>query len=137
MAKLKSHSQKAIEGQQAVDQFLASLDHPLLAEINALRALIQAIDPSICESIKWNAPSFYLADHFATFKLRPQSSVQIVLHTGAKAKVPQAKFQIDDPSGLLTWAAPDRCLLSFANLNQVEAQSQAVTAILRQWIAQL
>ncbi|MGV3526639.1 MAG: DUF1801 domain-containing protein [Candidatus Sericytochromatia bacterium] len=121
----------------SVSAYMAALQHPLRAEIEALRALIQGLDPGIQESIKWNAPSFALGEHFATLKLRPETRVQIVLHTGAKLRQPPVALQINDPAGLLDWAAPDRALLSFENLAQIEAQRCEVEALLRQWLAQV
>lgn len=69
-----------------VDAFMAELDHPLKAEIEALRAIIRPLDPRIVESIKWNAPSYAIDDHFATLRLYPRRTLQVVLHTGAKVK---------------------------------------------------
>ena len=78
-----------------------------------------------------------LDDHFATFKLRPVETVQLMLHTGAKVKPTPTAMTINDPSGLLTWAAPDRCLATFADLDDVRTKQAAFIAILQQWIAQL
>jgi hypothetical protein len=118
-------------------QYLNELDHPLKPEIEALRAIVAGVDSRLRESIKWNAPSFALDDHFATFKLRPPTAVQIVLHTGAKVKEHPTEFKIEDAEGLLKWAAPDRALLTFRSMQEVEARRPAVEAILKQWIAQL
>lgn len=120
-----------------VDAFMERLEHPRKAEIALLRAIILGADPRIREGVKWNAPSFALDDHFATFKLRPPETVQLVLHTGAKARAAPAAMAIDGPLGLLTWAAPDRCLARFTGLDDVRAKREAFVAILRQWIAQL
>lgn len=120
-----------------VDAFLERLEHPRKAEIALLRATILGVDPRIRESVKWNAPSFALADHFATFKLRPVETVQLVLHTGAKVKAAPNMMAIDDPHGLLTWASSDRCQAIFADLDDVRAKQAAFVAILQQWIAQL
>ncbi len=120
-----------------VATFLAQLEHPRKAEIEAVRALILSADPRIRESIKWNAPSFALADHFATFKLRPETTVQVVLHTGAKVRANPAAMSVDDPAGLLTWAAPDRAIVTFAHMAAIDTHRDALVALLQQWIAQL
>lgn len=117
--------------------FMAALEHPRKAEIEALRKLIRAADKRIQEGVKWNAPSFYLEDHFATLKLFPPDKVQVVLHTGAKAKSNSTTMKIDDPARLLKWAAKDRCVATFAGPEDIEAGRKAFTAILKQWIAQL
>lgn len=45
-------------GEAAVAEFLRRLEHPLKAEIEALRRVLLAADPAVREGIKWNAPSF-------------------------------------------------------------------------------
>lgn len=120
-----------------VPQFLAQTDHPHRAGIERLRELILGLDPRIGEEIKWNAPSFKLDEHFATFKLHPPKNIQLVLHTGAKGRSGARSFRIDDPHGLLTWAASDRCVLTLASGEALAAHEAAVLGILRQWIAQL
>lgn len=121
----------------SVAQFLAQLDHPHRAGIERLRELILGLDPRIGEEIKWNAPSFKLDEHFATFKLHPPKNIQLVLHTGAKGRSGARAFRIDDPDGLLTWPATDRCVLTLASGEALAAHETAVLGILRQWIAQL
>lgn len=78
-----------------------------------------------------------LDEHFATFKLRPVETVQIVLHTGAKARPSPAQIMIDDPAGLLVWAAPDRAIVTFAGLEAARAHEEVLVAVVRQWLAQL
>lgn len=124
-------------GKREVDAFMAALEHPLKAEIAAIRALILGADKRVQEGIKWNAPSFYIEDHFATLKLQPSTMVQVVLHTGAKVKSNSKAMDIDAPAGLLKWAAKDRCLVTFASMAEVKAQKAAFVAVLKQWIKQL
>lgn len=116
---------------------MAALEHPRKAEIEAVRAIILAADSRIAEGIKWNAPSFSLTEHFATFKLRPAETVQVVFHTGAKVKDNTKAMVIDDPLGMLTWAAKDRCVVTFTDLHDVKAKQATLTTIVNQWIAQL
>lgn len=120
-----------------VADFLAALEHPHKPAIEALRSLILAIDPRISERIKWNAPSFALSDDFATFKLRPAETIQIVLHPGARPQNPGQTFAIDDPHGLLRWAAPDRALVTFADAADAAAKADPFRAIVRAWIGRL
>lgn len=136
MAAKRSRPAKAASTTSAndVDAFLATLDHPRKAEIEAIRALILGADERVREEVKWNAPSFYITEHFATFKLRPATTVQIVFHTGAKVKPGAGAMKIEDPAGLLTWAAKDRCVATVADLN--DAGRAAFVSIVRQWIAQ-
>lgn len=121
----------------AVDTFMAQLAHPLKTEIEAVRSIILASDPRIRESVKWNAPSFLIEDHFATFKLRPAETIQVVFHTGAKKKAEPIRMAVDDPTGLLAWVAPDRCLATFHDMQDVRARGPALTRIVERWINQL
>lgn len=120
-----------------VREFLAGLDHPHKAGIERLRAMILGLDKRITEEIKWNAPSFKLADHFATFKLHPPKIIQLVLHTGASAKSNSRKFAVDDPDKLLQWPASDRCVPTLASAADLDARQASVLRILDQWISQL
>lgn len=120
-----------------VAAYMERLDHPRKPEIEAVRAIVLGADPGIGEGVKWNAPSFHAGEHFATFKLRPRDTVQLVFHTGAKKRPDAAPVQIDDPDGWLRWAAPDRCLATISGLDDVERRRDLLTAIVRQWLAQM
>lgn len=121
-----------------VDAFLAALDHPRKDEVEAVRATVLAVDGRIAEGVKWNAPSFHVdGRHFLTFKLRPRDVVQLVFHTGAKKRADPAPVTVDDPHGWLAWAAPDRCVADFASADDVERRREALTTVVRQWVAQL
>jgi hypothetical protein len=57
-----------------VDAYMARLDHPFRAEVQALREIIKGVDPRITEQVRWNAPSFSFKGHMATFNLRARST---------------------------------------------------------------
>ncbi|MDP3274260.1 MAG: DUF1801 domain-containing protein [Deltaproteobacteria bacterium] len=120
----------------SIEAMIRGLKHPHEAEILAIRALVLAVDPSITEAIRWNAPSFATTEHFATFHLRGATGVQLVLHLGAKPR-PDATLRetLDEPTAELTWKSADRAVLYFASLSDVAARSEAVTRVLRTWIA--
>jgi hypothetical protein len=122
---------------QRVDAYLAALEHPCKAGVEALRGAILALDPRIGEEVKWNAPSFRLLDHFATFRLHPAPIFQLVLHAGAKPRQPPKAFRLSDPDGLAKWAAQDRCVLTFESSADACAKQSAVVAIVKEWIGQL
>jgi hypothetical protein len=117
----------------AVDAYIRSLDHPLKAELEALRRLILGVHPDIGEGIKWNAPSFHLHDYFATTGLRANDHVQLVLHTGAKAKTLPEPLKIDDHAKLLTWHAPDRASLKLASMADITSKAESLKLIVDQW----
>jgi hypothetical protein len=117
-----------------VDEFIRRLNHALAPGVEMLRGLILSADPRVRESIKWNAPSFFIEDHFATFNLHSPDRLQIVLHTGAKAKADALQIEIDDPHDLLIWRAVDRATVIFGDAADCEAKADAFLAILKQWI---
>ncbi len=100
-----------------------------------MRSAILGIDSRINESIKWNAPSFYIDDHFATFNLHYPDRIQVVLHAGAKVNPDAKQFEVLDPAGLLTWAAPDRATVTFRTQSEVDEQLAAFRDVLKQWIS--
>ena len=119
----------------AVEAFLAALDHPHAAGIRALRALVLAADPSIAEGIKWNAPSFRTHEYFATTHLRAKLGFGLILHLGAKARVPaEGGLELEDPTGLLTWLAQDRAVIHFDDAADLGAKADALAAVIRAWI---
>lgn len=121
---------------QAVDQFMAALDHPHHADIQALRQALCAVDPSIAEGIKWNAPSWRTSEYFATTHLRGKQGFSVILHLGAKARaLPEGGLAIADPHRLLKWLGPDRAQVSFASSADFQARLPALQAVVRAWIA--
>jgi uncharacterized protein YdhG (YjbR/CyaY superfamily) len=102
---------------------------------DTLRALIASADPRIVESVKWNAPSFAITEHFATLSARPQL-LHVVLHTGAKKRARPTAIVVDDPAALLRWPATDRAVAEFRDAADLAARGPALVPILRAWIAQ-
>ena len=109
----------------AVDAYMERLDHPLKAEVQAVRDLIKGVDSRITEQVKWNAPSFSYKGYLATFNLRPTHHVHLVWHNGAI---------LQDPAGLLEGRYPDRRMTYFTSMAEVEAKRPAMEALVRQWV---
>ena len=130
-------SRRSVAPAGSVDSLLAALEHPNKEGIELLRKAILAVDPRIREEVKWNAPSFKLEDHFATFKLHPPGSIQLVLHTGAKPKNPPQQFTLTGAERFIKWAAPDRCVFTLASTEAAREHSQHVANLVRQWVQQL
>jgi hypothetical protein len=120
-----------------VDAFMAALDHPLKLDIEFVRNVVLAIAPGVTEGIKWNAPSFRLADDFATMNLRSTDGVCVILHTGAKKRTPVPDMGVPDPSGLLEWLAKDRCMARLGAGKALRANRKAFEAVLNAWVALL
>lgn len=130
---MKSTKAKPVD----VEGFLRALEHPHKAGIAHLRALIKSLDARISEEVKWNAPSFKLEEHFATFKLYPPKAIELVLHRGAKKKPLEKPIHMPEAPGLLKWAAPDRCVLHLASSQQLLARESEIRHLLQCWVAQL
>ena len=118
-----------------VDRFMAELDHPLKEEAVDLRRAILAADPGITEHVKWNAPSFrHDGEDRVTFRLQPRGRLQLIFHRGAKVRADSAGFTFDDPTGLMTWPAPDRAVIDFPDLTAVSARQAQVTTLVKRWV---
>lgn len=131
-ASSKKFSPPKAKPEADVAAFTKALDHPLKKEIEAVRKTILAAG-DISEGIKWNAPSFRTADDFATMHLRSASDVQIIFHTGAKAKGKVMQGKVADPAGLLRWLAKDRAMASLGAGAALRANLPALTALTRAW----
>ncbi len=125
---------KTTDTTDAVDAYMAALDHPCKAEVEALRRIITGVDARIAEGVKWNAPSWRLDEYFATTHLRAKQGIGVILHLGAKTRAPERKPAIDDPDGLLEWLGPDRARVAFADMADLRRRQAAFEAALRQWI---
>ena len=126
----------AVKTELSVEQFLETLVHPLKPDIQELRMLILSIDPKIGEAVKWNAPSFYIGEHFATMRLNGKPLLQLILHMGVKKSV-MPVGAIQDPSNILKWLGPDRACIEFTSHGAVGFHSEALEHILQQWVVHI
>jgi hypothetical protein len=108
-----------------VDEFMAALDHPHTAEVQAVREFILGLHPEITEQVKWNAPSFSYRGYLATFSLHRREYALLIFHDGAI---------LDDQGGLLEGSYPDRRMVSFHSLNDVAAKRPRLERAIREWI---
>ncbi len=134
---MKAAKVKADPVEPSADLYLKSLVHPFKAEIDALRQVILGADSRVREGIKWNAPSFFCHEWFATFNLRARGCVQLIFHRGAKVKAKINERYVSDPTGLLDWITNDRCSAKFTNMQDVKARSPALKEIVAQWVRHL
>ena len=97
-----------------VDEFLENLNHPLKAEVEALRSIIKGVNKGINEEIKWKAPSFnFKGEYLVTFNLRDEKRVHLVFHNPMIAKV---------KSELLEGDCVDRRMAYFADMKDIKAK---------------
>ena len=111
-----------------VDQYMAALDHPFKAECQAVREIILGVDPRIAEQVKWNAPSFSYKGYLATFTLHVRDRLMLIFHNGAI---------LDDQGGLLEGDYPDRRMVYFSGMADVEAKRPRVEAAIREWVERM
>jgi len=107
---------------QAVNEYMAKLDHPLKAEVQAVREIILNVNKAITEQVKWNAPSFsYKGNYVVTFNLHSKDHVLLVFHNPAIIKV---------ESDLLEGDYKDRRLVCFKDMRDVETKKTALEKIM-------
>lgn len=117
-----------------IDALLAEINHPLSAQVEELRKLILAADPSIEEGIKWNSLSFRTHEWFATFNKRAMDRVEFVFHLGAKVRNDAEVTSIPDPAGLLNWRGKDRAIITFKDTEAVEQKKAAFADVVKAWV---
>lgn len=121
----KPPKKKALTGTETVDAFMAALDHPFKAEVQAVREIIKGVHPGITEQIKWRAPSFSYKGYLVTFNLWEQKRVHLVFHNAAI---------LNDTSGFLEGDYVDRRMAYFQDLADVEANKGKLVRVIRAWI---
>jgi hypothetical protein len=136
---LGGSKQKEWDNSEAVNEFMAKLDRRLRAKMEAVRSVILSADRRITEGIKWNAPSCYCHEWFATFNRSPRAKdfVQVIFHRGAKAKPSGSSRYVEDPSGILEWITNDRCIAKFDGMSDIDAKKDALRAVVAQWVGKL
>jgi uncharacterized protein YdeI (YjbR/CyaY-like superfamily) len=121
---------------EQVVEYMNNLQHPLKQEIEEVRKIVLSADPRLTEHIKWNAPSFCFQDEDrVTFNLQGKGFFRLVFHCGAKSKDNKGKDRlIEDTTGLLEWAAVDRAIVKFTDMNDVKAKKEMLEEVIAKWI---
>lgn len=108
-----------------VTEYMAKLQHPFKAEIEAVRSIIKNANSKLSERIKWSAPSYYYKEDQATFNHRNEKCVQIVFHNIAV---------VDIKSDLLTGSYKDRRLLHLYSMEEVRANKKELEYIMNELV---
>lgn len=119
-----------------IDAYLGGVPEPTRTALAELCRIIQSCDDRIRGEIKWNAPSFAIADHFATTGITPGGGIRLVLHTGARRKGDPQRLEIDDPGDLLDWRGADRAFVVFDGVSDVQQHEASLRTIVTEWIDQ-
>ncbi len=121
-----------------MEDYLTNLNHPLIAEITALRNIILSADRRLEEQIKWNAPSYSLdGQDCITMRLLPPIKIQVVFHRGAKVQVQPAERMIEADFSWLKWPANDRMVATFLNGQEIREWESAFRKLVCNWIDSL
>lgn len=111
---------------EKVSEYMHLLDHPLKAEINAVRDIIKEAHPTIRERIKWNAPSYYTGTDLVTFNLRMTHKVHLVFHHAAIVTI---------TSALLEGDYKDRRMMYFKDMADVLAHKNELERIMKELVS--
>lgn len=129
----------AVKGKNStsVEVFLQNASGTVREIVIAARPVIFGADKRLTEQIKWNAPSFCVdGDDRITFHVGKKGDVMLIFHLGAKAKDRKGKEPLmQDATGLLEWATPDRAVLRLPDAAYVKAITPKLSTLVRQWIA--
>jgi hypothetical protein len=117
---------KKLDDTPKVDAYMRALEHPLKAEIEAVRGIILGAHAGVTEGIKWNAPSFYYKGDMVVFNPRAQEYVHLVFPNG---------IVIKDDTGLLEGDYIDRRMAYFRSMDEVKAKQAALENAVRSWVA--
>ncbi len=109
---------------EEVNDFMKQLEHPLKAEIEAVRAIIK-LNKKIAERVKWNAPSFFYTDDLATIHVKATQHVHLIFHHPAIVKI---------KSALLEGDYKDRRMMYFEKMEEVKARKKELTRIIKELV---
>lgn len=118
-----AQKQNVVTDAEKVNQYMATLVHPLKAEIETVRAIIKSSSSKISERIKWNAPSYYCSSDFVTFNPRNTKQVHLVFHHIAITQV---------ESDLLQGDYKDRRMLYLNDMSEVKKHKKELVRIITQ-----
>jgi uncharacterized protein YdhG (YjbR/CyaY superfamily) len=106
--------------EEQVDEWMYKLEHPMKAEIDAVRKIIKDSNSNIKERIKWNAPSYYTSGDIVTFNHRATEHVHLIFHHPTIVKI---------KSPLLMGDYKDRRMLYLPDMKAVKANKKELQRI--------
>lgn len=109
--------------EELVNDWMNKLEHPLKAEINAVRKIIKDSNKNIHERIKWNAPSYYTSADIVTFNHRATGHVHLIFHHPTIVKI---------KSALLEGDYKDRRMLYLPDMKAVKANKKELQRIMKE-----
>jgi uncharacterized protein YdeI (YjbR/CyaY-like superfamily) len=108
-----------------VEEFMSKLEHPLKAEMEAVRAIIVKANAKIEEDVKWGGPSFFYKEDFATFNPRIKNYVALIFHKGELLNI---------KSDFLEEATKGKVYAKFYSMEQVTTNKELIEKMVNTWI---
>lgn len=106
-----------------VDAWFEDKQHPLEDAMQKVRQTILAAHPGVEESIKWQTPTFAYKGNIVSFN-PAKKLVSLLFHRGAEIPGDHPKLEGDGKMART---------MRFADLADVEANGDALTAAIRAW----
>jgi len=113
-------------GTEEVNAYMLQLEHPLKAEIEAVRSIILQANDKVEERVKWNSPSFYYKKDILAIHCREQKRVHLVL-------VYPAGLPASD-HGILEGDYKDRRMAYFSSMEEILEKKAALQSVINDWI---
>ena len=108
-----------------VDEFMSKLEHPLKAELEAVRSIIVNANPKMEEDVKWGGPSFFYKEDLATFNPRIKNYVALIFHKGELLNI---------KSDFLENATKGKVYAKFYSMNDVTANKELIEKMVNTWV---
>jgi hypothetical protein len=118
-------------------EFFADQDTKTEKQINLVRDLIFKAEPSLTETLKWNAPNYVYkgADRITFNLMNKEHKVKVLIHMGTAKKENKAGEPIlNDASRIVSWNSDIRGTITFEDETDVKAKSTAFKKVVREWL---
>lgn len=141
MAKKENNLALGVSESEKVDEYMASLNHPLKDCVIYLRQLMLNSSKQVGEGIYWNAPTFYYCGQMEAFDPKTYKryivglnfykldTLRLIFLRGADADDPQSLLEGDYKDG--------RRLLSFKSVEDIKSKEKAFINIVKSLLAQM
>ncbi len=128
---------KKMKKYKTLEEFFADQGGDRLKQINALREALLEVEPTLVETLKWNAPNYvYKDEDRITFRMMGESDkVSVIIHMGAKKKEDKkAPPVISDTTGIVDWNSDIRGTITFDGMTEVKARTGDFKKVVKQWL---
>lgn len=110
----------------SVTEFIEKIEHPLKAEIEAVRSVIISSHPDIKETIRWGGPSFEHVEPLVSINPRVKDCVALIFHgPGALADL----FPMLEPG------PKGRAYLKLRSMHDVKQTESQLRDLMRQLVS--